>query len=201
GILIGVGRASGLGWDEIGLDPTRLRRGLRIGARAAAAAGGAALLALSLPEGRSLLRDERATLRWRGSVWRRALIRFPLGTALFEEAAFRGVLPALLERSHRPMVADSLSAGIFALWHLIPTRRALAGHPLGSQLSGARRMGTVVAGSVAAGCFGLVFSSLRRRTGSLAAPWLAHASLNSLWFLAGVAALKAAAGETRPGEG
>ncbi|HEX6286081.1 MAG TPA: CPBP family glutamic-type intramembrane protease, partial [Acidimicrobiia bacterium] len=41
-------------------------------------------------------------------------------------------------------------------------------------------------GSAAAGVAGLGLSWLRRRTGSLLAPWLVHATVNSAAYLAGV---------------
>jgi membrane protease YdiL (CAAX protease family) len=190
GLLVGMGRTAGLGWDEMGLHPARFRRGLRMGAWASAGAATAALLALGFPGIRILLEDERAAPTSGGPVWRRALVRFPLGTALFEEVAFRGVIPALLRRDHRPLAAETRSAGFFALWHLIPTYRALAGNPLGKDMSAGRRVAAGAAGAAAAGGFGLVFSAMRRHSGTLVAPWLAHASLNTLSYLAGVTAWK-----------
>lgn len=186
-VLVGVGRSAGLGWDEMGLQPSRVRQGLGAGAGPSLAALVAGLAALAGPRARPYLRDERARVP-PSEIWRRALIRFPLGTALFEEVAFRGVLPALLGRTRRPAVAHAVSAGVFALWHLIPTRRALAGNPLHARLTPRKRGMAVVAGSAIAGGFGFAFSWMRRRSGSVAAPWLAHASLNTASFLAGVAA-------------
>jgi len=186
-ILVGVGRSAGLGWDDMGLQPNRLRAGLRTGAGASVAAVIAGLAALAGPRARPYLRDERARVP-RTEIWRRALIRFPMGTALFEEVAFRGVLPALFGRTRRPVVADVISAGVFTLWHFIPTSRALAGNPLHGRLTASRRVAAVVGGSAVAGGFGLVFSWMRRRSDSVAAPWLAHASLNTVSFLAGVVA-------------
>jgi membrane protease YdiL (CAAX protease family) len=124
------------------------------------------------------------------AVWRRALIRFPLGTALFEEVAFRGVLPAMLGRCHRPLASDAMSAAVFGLWHLIPATRALAGNPLGRGISPGRKLAVVLGGSAAAGAAGLALSRLRRETGSLYAPWLIHSSFNTLSYLAGVVALR-----------
>ena len=50
----------------------------------------------------------------------RAVVRIPLGTALFEEMAFRGLLYAALMRFGivRAIWASSL---VFALWHIMPT--------------------------------------------------------------------------------
>lgn len=199
GGLVGLGRSAGLSWEEMGLHPDRVKPGLRLGARTAAAAVASALIALAHPLIRSYLRDERARVASAAELWRRALLRFPLGTALFEEVAFRGVLPALLGRRHRQATADAISATAFALWHLIPTGRALAGNPLHLGLTSRRRAGYVVAGSALAGAFGLSFSGLRRRSGSVAAPWLAHSALNTVSFLIGVAAWQLAQPRVEPG--
>ncbi len=188
GVLVAIGHRAGLAWDEMGLHPARYRHGLRTGAWAAAGATAAALIALGHPGIRNLLLDERAAPTSGASVWRRALARFPLGTALFEEVAFRGVIPALLRQRHRLLTAETLSAGAFAIWHLIPTYRALAGNPLGEAMSPGRRAAAGTVGAAAAGVFGLGFSWMRRRSGTLVAPWLAHASLNTLSYLAGVGA-------------
>lgn len=190
GILIGIGRSAGLSWDEMGLNPDRIRSGLRLGTRISAPALLVAAGALANRRTRSHLRDERARVDSARQVWYRALVRFPLGTALFEEVAFRGVLPALLARNRPRFASDALSAALFGMWHLIPTRRAVSGNPINRELSPARRTAFVIGGSALAGVFGLGFSELRRRSGSLAAPWLAHATLNTLTFLGGVAAWK-----------
>lgn len=188
-LLVGIGRQSGVSWDEIGLGRQQARQSLAFGAGAAATAAAAAgALAMSHPRGRDILRDERAAEAGRENVWKRALVRFPLGTALFEEVAFRGVLPALLLRGRGTWRADLLSAGVFAAWHVIPTARALAGNAMGADQSSRQRTTTVIAGSAAAGVAGLGFSWLRRRTGGLLAPWLVHAVLNTISFVAAVIA-------------
>jgi membrane protease YdiL (CAAX protease family) len=190
--LIGLGRISGLNWDDMGLSPAAASDGLRLGAVVSAGAVVAAALGLVHPRSRRYLLDERAAPADGGSVWRRALIRFPVGTALFEEVAFRGVIPALLRHRHRPNSADLLAAGAFSAWHLIPTARALSGNPLGQGMRPGPRLAAIVGGSVLAGAFGLFFTALRRRSGSLLAPWLTHASLNTFSYLTATAAWKLA---------
>ena len=194
GALVALGRASGLGWKEMGLHPDGLRSGLRIGTWAVAGSAAGALIAHIHPGARALLHDERARPAKTRSPWKRALVRFPLGTALFEEVAFRGVLTALLRRSRPARTAELASAGLFALWHLIPTARALSGNPVGRELPPARRALAIVGGSVGAGGFGLAFSAMRDAGGSLLAPWLAHSGVNTFSYLAGVAAWRRRAG-------
>jgi len=190
GVLLGVGRRSGLRWEEMGLQPRDLPRGLRMGFLGSGVAAWVALLALSHPRTRELLRDERASLPEGGRPWKRVLIRFPLGTALFEEVAFRGVLPALLSKHRHERSADAVSAVLFGLWHLIPAHRALSGNPLGLGRFRSRRWAVTLGGSIAAGVSGLALSWMRRTTGSLLAPWMIHSALNSFSFLAGAAALR-----------
>ncbi len=186
GLLVGVGRASGLTWKEMGLRGGSLRDGLLVGGTASLAATTAALVALAHPE---ILDDDRAAVSG-DAVWRRALIRFPLGTAPFEEIAFRGVLTALLRRTHPAARAEWLAAAAFAAWHLIPTGRALAGNRLGREMSPSQRLGAAMAGSAAAGVAGLALSAMRRGTGSLLAPWLAHSWFNTVSYLTASTAVR-----------
>lgn len=197
GLLVGLGRASGLSWDEMGLDPGDVHSGLRIGRRTGAMGAVAGLVALSHPRTRALFLDERAAAPSGRAAWRRALVRFPLGTALFEEVAFRGVLPALLRKTHGPVWAEVLSATAFGAWHLIPTGRALSGNQLGDDVPTGGRLAVIVGGSVAAGVAGFALSRMRRKTGSVLAPWLVHASFNTLSYLAGITALRLQTRATR----
>jgi membrane protease YdiL (CAAX protease family) len=190
GLLVGAGRSAGLSWEEMGLHPGDVRKAFRMGARASATIGAAALLALSGPKTRSFLLDERAMAGTGREVLERTLIRFPVGTALFEEVAFRGVLPALLRQTRGPAWAEAISATAFGLWHLIPTRHALSGNPLREGMPTGRRAAVILGGSAVAGFAGLGFSRMRRETGSLLAPWLTHTSYNILSYLAAVAAIR-----------
>lgn len=106
------------------------------------------------------------------------MVRIPIGTALFEEVVFRGVLPALGRRLMTPLRANLLAAALFGLWHLIPTASVAAGN---AGVAGFAD-GLVLAGGVAGTALvGLGFSWLRDRWG-LAAPVLLHAIVNSVAF-------------------
>ena len=122
-----------------------------------------ALVGVAAPR---LLADRRmAGVGVRGTVWR-ALVRIPLGTVVLEEVAFRAVLPALL--------SPAAAAGLFGLWHIAPTAKAL-------DVNGVRRHQAVaVAGAVAVtAVVGLVLWQLRVATGGVAAPALVHVAANS----------------------
>ncbi len=52
-------------------------------------------------------------------------VRIPIGTVLWEETAFRGVLQAALRRALPGPAAIAVTSGVFGLWHIRPTIAAL----------------------------------------------------------------------------
>lgn len=166
---------------DAGLGRGRLRSGLVLGAAVAVPLTAAALAIRNQPRATVVLQDERLDGVSSGEAWHRVLVRFPLGTALFEEVWFRCLLPAALRR-HGVARPELTSAGMFAAWHLIPTNAALSATQDTESTSVTRRTVLVAAGSAAAGVAGLGFSALRQMSGSLAAPWLVHAAANALTF-------------------
>lgn len=66
------------------------------------------------------------------------LIRIPIGTALFEEAMFRGVLYAAWHRVMRSWQAACLSSAAFAFWHVVAEmhRQERQGHAARTSASG-----------------------------------------------------------------
>lgn len=185
--LLDIGRSSGLSWADMGFHRGDVQSGMRMAVRASVLASATLLAAAVYPQTRPVLRDERAVLRHWSQLPEHVFIRFPVGTAFFEEVAFRGVLPALFARRRSTFGADAISAGLFALWHVIPTTRAISGNEVATRLSTGKRIAAIIAGAVAAGASGLAFSRMRRTTGSLLAPWLVHSSVNSLMYMASVA--------------
>ena len=111
----------------------------------------------------------------------RAAIRIPVGTALLEELAFRGVLLGAWTRIGGQLQAAIGSSIVFGLWHVRPTIELLDANGLAP--IGATRLGLVFAAVAATACAGLLFSWLRIRSGSLLAPYIAHAGVNSLALL------------------
>ena len=98
--------------------------------------------------------------------------RQPVGTALFEEVAFRGVLYAAWHRAGGDRLAMLATALAFSLWHVVITSRSVAesGVVDGPVLVAA---GVVVSlGGLFMG--GLIFAYLRWHTRSIAAPVMAH---------------------------
>ena len=109
--------------------------------------------------------------------------RIPFGTALPEELIFRGALLGLLTRRHSPTVAIALSSLLFGLWHIAPTidrlesNAAMNGKPVAHKA--ARVAASVAATSVA----GVALALLRRRSGSVVAPWMAHCAVNATGYM------------------
>jgi membrane protease YdiL (CAAX protease family) len=182
GILLAAARASGLSWTELGLDRRRLAAGARWGGPCAAVVAAGYGTALTVPALRPLLGDARVSGLGGGELAGQVLIRIPLGTVLWEEVAFRGVLLATLGRLLPRRGATGVSAALFGLWHVRPTLGALAANDLaGGPLA---RTGAVALACLGTAAAGVLFAELRLRSGSLLAPALLHLATNCLGLLA-----------------
>jgi membrane protease YdiL (CAAX protease family) len=100
------------------------------------------------------------------------LFRQPVGTGLFEEVTFRGVLYGAWQRAAGDRGSFLATSATFALWHVVITSKTVAE----SDVVGAAP--AIAAGVVVsiAGLFigGLIFAYLRWHTQSIVAPALAH---------------------------
>lgn len=152
--------------------------GLRVGMAVGALTAVGIVAAASLEMAGDLFADDRVLGVGVVGLLFHTLVRIPIGTALFEEVAFRGVLPALGRRVMTAQRADLLAAGWFGLWHLIPSTTVASGNAAALGMAD----GVVVAAAVAATtAVGLALAWMRRRWG-LAAPILLHAIVNSAAF-------------------
>lgn len=181
-LLIVVARRRGLTWDQLGLGPTGPRSGWRWGTAIAGIVGGAVTLSAVAGRrrtlGRRMLSDRRADLGDRELAWQ-TLVRIPVGTAAFEEVAFRGVVHGMFARAGGWPAALVGSSVTFGLWHIGPTLAALqhnevVAHPAGPVV------GAVAATTVA----GLAFGILRQVSGHVMPCWLAHWTSNAVGLLA-----------------
>ncbi len=110
----------------------------------------------------------------------------PIGIAVLEELAFRGLLFSALRRHFPAKWAIIGSSAGFAAWHLTVTATSAAQ----SNLSTAARLPAflrpfvlplaVAGGMLTTGVAGVTFARLRERTGNLAGPIVAH------WVVDGV---------------
>jgi membrane protease YdiL (CAAX protease family) len=203
-VLLAAARRSGSSWVGLGFDRDQVRAGLRWGGVPAGVVAVAYAGALSVPAARPLLADARVAGLGRADVVRQVLVRIPLGTVVWEEVAFRGVLLAALLRVLPARAAVLVSAGLFGVWHVQPTRSALAANdlapgPLPTAVA-------VTAGCLTTGAAGWLFAELRLRSGSLLAPALLHLAANDLGLLAAAwaqppstAALASSSARSAPG--
>lgn len=176
--LVGVALATGHDRGAVGLDPAGVRSGLRwAGVIALVVAAGLAAL-LALPSTRPFLADTRVAGLGLGGLAFQTLVRIPLGTALFEEVAFRGVLMGVWTRQHGLVTAIVGSSIAFGLWHIGPTIVALDLNGIATEP--AARVLAVSGAVVVTAAAGVLFCLLRVATGGILAPILAHAAINSL---------------------
>ena len=113
-------------------------------------------------------------------------MRIPFGTALAEEVLFRGALLGLFLLHHRPRTAVILSSLAFGLWHVLPTLHSVTTNQAAAEAatSTASKLGVVAGTVVVTTVAGIAFCWLRRRSGSLLAPWMAHTGINTFAFTA-----------------
>jgi uncharacterized protein len=185
GAALIAARASGASWEELGLTPDALRRGLRTGGATLVPIGAAVALAVALPSARRHFGDARVAGMTNRELAYHVLVRVPLATAVAEELLFRSaVLGTELRRGPRVAVLSSSIA--FGLWHVAPALRSHAANPglaeAADQPGG--RVATIVATVGATAAAGAVFAWLRLRSRSVAAPIVAHAAVNTAALLA-----------------
>ena len=186
GLSLAAARRAGVSAAELGLDRQRAGRGLRVGLAAAAPVVAVVAIGAALPATRRFLVDDRrATTGGAGYALYHTLVRIPLGTAVAEEALFRGALLGLLGQRHPRARAVAVSSALFGCWHVLPTLDTLALNPLGATVGDRAGTGGAVLASVAVTALGgLGFSWLRFRGDSVVAPVVVHAALNSSAFAA-----------------
>lgn len=186
--ILAVGRLSGLRWGDMGLARATWRRGL-LWALCAFALVAAIYAVILLTPLDVLLDDSRYDDGW-AQAWVTALVVIPLGTVLWEELAFRGVLWGQLHTRWSTRVATIVSSLLFGIWHALPALRfADSNESVTTVGDGAgSTVGTVIVTVVLTGLGGAVLCELRRRSDSLLAPIGLHWAINGLGVLAVAAA-------------
>ncbi len=152
----------------LGLRPPAVWAGLRWGLAAAAPVVVSVAAATAIPPVRAGM--SARTLPTPISHW--LLVRIPVGTVWSEEAAYRGALNPAAGRVFGRTCGQLVTAAAFGLSH-VPDARA-TGQPV---------LGTVLA----TGAAGWVFAWLHDKSGSLAAPMLAHLVINEAGAVAALA--------------
>jgi membrane protease YdiL (CAAX protease family) len=176
GVTVAAAAASGLTAADMGFGRAEWSPGwLGIGAAALVAAGW--IVVAAVPATRPVLNDKRITSLDGRAVAYQAVVRIPIGTVLWEETAFRGVLQAALRRILPETAAIAATSAVFGVWHIRPTLQALRVNGLTSNRGQAAAR--VAAGVAATTAGGALLSWLRARSGSLTAPVLLHLATNS----------------------
>jgi membrane protease YdiL (CAAX protease family) len=163
--------AERVGPAALGLGRRGLGRGLLWGA-AVGLLGSVPIrlfFAFPLVSRRAVTQPEFLGMSWRQVLWIVGT-RFLIGSALFEEVAFRGLLHAKLLRLLRPGPALLANSGIFAAWHLVITWHNLRRSNLPRALFPVLYAGAI--GALFGG--GLLFGLVRQASGHLAGSVLAH---------------------------
>jgi membrane protease YdiL (CAAX protease family) len=177
--LVVLGRRAGVSASDMGLGRESTLAGVKTGVIAAAVVAGGIIASAAPSKLRALFLDERARDQDARDVAFHTMVRFPLGTALFEEVAFRGVLPALWKGS------KLVSSAAFGAWHLLPTFRLYPGMGVGrNRPTTGRRVASAAAGAIVTGVAGFGFSALKERSSSVIAPWMAHTAYSVTAYLA-----------------
>ena len=172
----------GLGPVDLGLQRENLQPGVSWGLKVAAIVAAALVVAIVIPALHPLLDDARVEGIGPGLLAYRALIRIPLGTALFEEFAFRGVLYGAWAKIASSLRAAAGSSLIFGLWHIRPTIDLLDAN--GLAVSSPARVAAVAAAVLLTAIAGYLLCLLRIHSRSLLAPFIAHTAINSLAIVA-----------------
>jgi membrane protease YdiL (CAAX protease family) len=201
--LLLIGRVAGLTWTELGLGLPSLIRGMQVAALCVVAVAGVYAVGVAVPVTRGAFRDTRYRLGLRAALYT-SLVAIPLGTVLFEEVAFRGVLWGLLAEAVGVTAATLVSAILFGLWHVLPALDLVRTHTSvrGPTPAGPRRVALTVLATIAFTTIaGILFAELRRRSGSLVAPIGLHWATNGLGVLAAARVWAMTPGEVAaPGE-
>lgn len=162
--------------QEIGIRGNRWSAALKAGLAAVAVTAPLYVFA-SADATAPLVADERVADLDGSQVAFNMLVRIPLGTALAEELAFRGVLFGMFRPSGLA-TATLVSSSAFGLWH---TRPALASIRANFPETGEPMTALLVLSALGVtAAAGAGFCWLREKTGGIAAPWALHATLNSL---------------------
>src|SRR6266545_1235438 len=186
GLLLVLARRDGCSWSDLGLGTRQVGSGLRWAAVLVGVVLLADAVAVGLPVTRQAFADTRATALSGAAVLWHVLVRIPLGTALLEEVAFRGVLLAMLARRRGVRVAVIGSSLLFGLWHVLPSLGLRNANAAVADLVGPGPAGTVltvIGAAAGATLAGVALCELRRRSGSLLAPFALHWALNGLGLL------------------
>lgn len=184
-VVLSFGRLDGCTWRDLGLAPGTWIPGAVWGIAAVALVFALYEIGSALPRFRAALSDSRIAGMPRWKVYFKTLIELPLGTVLFEEIAFRGVLWAMLARRTETVTATLATALLFGMWHILGSLDLHERNP-GLAVHDRPRVAQAIAvsGAVLNTAFaGLLFTGLRIMSGSLIAPMGLHWAANGWGYI------------------
>jgi membrane protease YdiL (CAAX protease family) len=111
------------------------------------------------------------------------LLRIPIGTAFSEEVIFRGALYGAMSRSRQPTTTAIITSVLFGLWHVLPALGSARGHVGLAGLPRAHGPAWIALSVGITTVAGLALTYLRRASGSVVSPWLAHSAANCTGYL------------------
>jgi uncharacterized protein len=177
--LFAIYKLSGLSLNDIGLSRISMSKGLIYAGLTIAIVFAALTIAYLIDQ--SLFKDNRYHHSLSSAITAGLLI-VPLKTVLFEEFAFRGVMPALLkDLGSKPWIILVITSLLFGIWHILTA-------PKGGNLAVGADSNLLIVGVVFLATFmgGAVLYYLRYKSNSLVAPIVVH------WFINGSAIVLAA---------
>ncbi len=187
GVVLVLVHRAGASADDLGLAAAKLWSGARWGLISAIPIAAVVATGVALTVTRPYFVEARFAGMSAAALLYQLLVRIPLGTALSEELIFRGGLLGLYGRRHSFWRAALMSSLVFGLWHVLPSIGSVSSNAAGETLSSTAARAAGVAGTVVAtGAAGMVFCWLRKRSGSVLAPVITHASLNGLAVVGGL---------------
>jgi membrane protease YdiL (CAAX protease family) len=174
GGLFAIYKIANLSLGDIGLSRARLGSGLRYAIVAIAVIAVVFLILYLINQ--NIFRDSRYDQSL-GSALKSALFILPIQIVLFEELAFRGVMPSLIKNLGGSfLITVIFSALLFGLWHIASAPK---GELLGKQHVSSLLVIALIFLATSAG--GALLYLLRYKSGSLVAPIAVH------WFVNGLA--------------
>lgn len=181
---LAAGHGLGLTPADMGLAPGAVPAGLRLGGAIAGLVALGVVGAGVVPAGRGAFADARVLQASGRRVAFWAAIEIPLGTALYEEVLFRGVLLGLGDRRLGRPASTALSSALFGFWHVLPALADREHNPYTRHRHPVAHVLPTVVGTALAG---VGFTELRRRSDSLVAPILVHTATNAIPLLVAAA--------------
>jgi uncharacterized protein len=187
GLAVFLVHRGGSGWADLGLRREDAGRGLRWGLATVVPIAAVVAVGVALTFTRKYFVEDKFLHESTARTLYELFVRIPFGTALAEELIFRAALLALYLRRHSFWKAAALSSLVFGFWHVLPAMGSVSSNAAGETLATpAARAAGVLATVFATAAAGMVFCWLRGRSRSVVAPWITHASLNSLGVVAGL---------------